>query len=725
MSYRLCPFGSSRVLDRLPGLGRHARAFVVACAMCLLPFAASAAAFTVTPANLVFGSVPLGATATMAVTITNTSGVSQTPSFAGGAPFDSVNFGGFQNCAGVTLAPGASCKFTYQFHPTTLGAKSSSTTIGINSENFSITMSGTGISAFSVAPANLVFGSVPLGATATMAVTITNTSGVSQTPSFAGGAPFDSVNFGGFQNCAGVTLAPGASCKFTYQFHPTTLGAKSSSTTIGINSENFSITMSGTGIGVSAITVAPTTIDFGSVLVDTTVAMITTVTNVSGAPLGPLSVAGGAPEAPFGATQSCAGVTLAAGGTCKFFYTFTPTAPGPASSSSNFTINGQAFSVSLSGSGTSLLNLNQHGLTGSWYEPATDGQGIEVEVYPDLSPGMGSIFVSWFTYDAVSGGADHQRWYTAQGPVATGQPNAALTIYQNTGGNFNAPPITSAQPVGTASLSFDTCTSGQLSYIFTDGTGRTGNIPLTRITQNVTCSATAPYPTNSDFALSGNWYEAATSGQGFTVEVNPISGAFFATWYTYVPIGTTAGVAGQRWYTAQGAFTPGVRSIPVTIYETTGGMFDQPTPPGQNTVPVGTATMAFQSCSAATFAYNFSGGTSMGLSGIITFSRVGPTPQDVRHEAKLWSLRLGCASTFHVGSRASGGRATHRFSVVVRFRGARAAELGSPLSDRLTSPVRNGLCSRTLSQFALKRTRMTFLSYSASVCIVISTPPAA
>ncbi len=271
-------------------------------------------------------------------------------------------------------------------------------------------------------------------------------------------------------------------------------------------------------------------------------------------------------------------------------------------------------------------DLNQHGLTGSWYEPATSGQGIEVEVYPDLSPGTGSTFVSWFTYDAVSGGADHQRWYTAQGAVATGQPNATLTIYQNTGGNFNTPPVTSAQPVGTATLSFDTCSSGQLSYTFTDGTGRMGEIPLTRITQNVTCSITATYPTNADFALSGNWYEPATSGQGFTVEVNPNSGAFFAAWYTYMPNGITAGAAGQRWYTAQGPFTSGMRSIPVTIYETTGGMFDQPTPPGQNTVPVGTGTMAFQSCSAATFTYNFSGGTSIGLSGTINLSRVGPTP---------------------------------------------------------------------------------------------------
>lgn len=272
------------------------------------------------------------------------------------------------------------------------------------------------------------------------------------------------------------------------------------------------------------------------------------------------------------------------------------------------------------------VDLNQHGLTGSWYDPPTSGQGIEVEVFPNPS-GTGSTFVSWFTYDTVIGGAERQRWYTAQGQVVTGQPNASLTIYQNTGGNFNAPPVTTAQPVGTATLSFETCTSGQLSYSFTDGTGRTGTIPLTRLTQNVTCSTTTPHPTNADFALSGNWFGgAATSGQGLTVEVNPTSGVFFSAWYTYMPNGTAAGAAGQRWYTAQATFTPGMRSIPVQIYETTGGLFDTPTPPGQHTVPVGTGTMAFQSCSAATFSYTFTGGSSSGLSGTITLSRVGPMP---------------------------------------------------------------------------------------------------
>jgi len=275
----------------------------------------------------------------------------------------------------------------------------------------------------------------------------------------------------------------------------------------------------------------------------------------------------------------------------------------------------------------SAPNRDQHGFTGSWYEAATSGQGLEIEVFANpSSSGTGSTFVSWFTYDTVIGGAERQRWYTAQGTMVYNQPIVPLTIYQNTGGNFDAAPITNAQPVGTATLYFDTCTSGSFSYSFSDGTGRMGTIPLTRLTQNVTCFYTTPYPTNADFALSGNWFEAATSGQGFTVEVNPDSGALFAAWYTYEPMGAAAGAAGQRWYTAQATFTAGLRSIPVTIYETTGGQFDTPTPPGQSTVAVGTGTMAFQSCTAATFSYTFTGGTSIGLSGSIALIRVGPVP---------------------------------------------------------------------------------------------------
>jgi hypothetical protein len=64
-------------------------------------------------------------------------------------------------------------------------------------------------------------------------------------------------------------------------------------------------------------------------------------------------------------------------------------------------------------------DLNQHGLTGSWYEAATSGQGVEIEIYPDLTaPGTGLAFMSWFTYDSAVGGAERQRWSTRT-PAAT------------------------------------------------------------------------------------------------------------------------------------------------------------------------------------------------------------------------------------------------------------------------------------------------------------------
>jgi probable HAF family extracellular repeat protein len=273
------------------------------------------------------------------------------------------------------------------------------------------------------------------------------------------------------------------------------------------------------------------------------------------------------------------------------------------------------------------VELNQQGLTGSWYEPATSGQGFEVEVFPNFAgPGVGLTQVSWFTFDTVAGGADRQRWYTLSGNVQDGQPTASLTIYRNVGGNFNAPPMTNGVPVGMATLRFVSCSGGELAYTFTDGSGRSGTIPLTRLTQSATCSTTSARPTNADAALSGNWYDAATSGQGFTIDVSPGSSTLFVAWYTYAPDGASAGAAGQRWYTGQGAFTPGMRSIPFTLYETTGGTFDS-TASTPHSPPVGTGTLVFQNCSAARLDFNFAGGSISGAHGSIALSRIGPVPQ--------------------------------------------------------------------------------------------------
>src|SRR5436190_9170155 len=194
--------------------------------------------------------------------------------------------------------------------------------------------------------------------------------------------------------------------------------------------------------------------------------------------------------------------------------------------------------LSLSVQGASP-DLNQHGLTGSWFDPAKNGQGIELEVFPNLvAPGTSLIQGSWFTFDSTSaGGADRERWYTFNGNGQSGSGSVPVTIYQNVGGDFSAPPITQPINVGSGTLAFGDCSNATLSYMFTDDSGRTGSTALTRLTPNVTCTEGTAADTNGDFALSGNWYAAETSGQGLVLEVNPKSPAVLLTWYTYAPGG--------------------------------------------------------------------------------------------------------------------------------------------------------------------------------------------
>jgi hypothetical protein len=59
----------------------------------------------------------------------------------------------------------------------------------------------------------------------------------------------------------------------------------------------------------------------------------------------------------------------------------------------------------------------------------------------------------------------------------------------------------------------------------------------------------------------------------------------------------------------------------MTIYETTGGMFDASTPLPHSR-PVGSATLAFQSCTEATLTYSFTDGSSAGGTGAIVLRRL-------------------------------------------------------------------------------------------------------
>ena len=126
------------------------------------------------------------------------------------------------------------------------------------------------------------------------------------------------------------------------------------------------------------------------------------------------------------------------------------------------------------------------GLNDAWYNPATDGQGFLVTVFPDIQ----EIFVAWFTFDterppdnvtAQLGDPGH-RWLTAQGTYDDGN-SATLTIFVTEGGVFDAaqPPAT-IDPAGdgTMTLEFVDCENGLVNYEITS-LGISGEIPIQRI----------------------------------------------------------------------------------------------------------------------------------------------------------------------------------------------------------------------------------------------------
>ena len=111
------------------------------------------------------------------------------------------------------------------------------------------------------------------------------------------------------------------------------------------------------------------------------------------------------------------------------------------------------------------------GFSGNWYDPATSGQGITVEV----NPGSKALFLAWYTYAPNGGGAGPagQRWYTAEQTTALmpGARTISVQFFETTGGAFDTPtsPAPSTVVVGSGTIAFESCTSATLSYNFTGG----------------------------------------------------------------------------------------------------------------------------------------------------------------------------------------------------------------------------------------------------------------
>ena len=130
--------------------------------------------------------------------------------------------------------------------------------------------------------------------------------------------------------------------------------------------------------------------------------------------------------------------------------------------------------------------------------------------------------------------------------------------------------------------------------------------------------------------MAGVWYNPQTGGQGFLFEVRPTDKFMFVAWFTFdkaAPaqgtIGPKLGATEQRWFTIQGNY--GVdKAENIPIYSTSGGVFD--TVKQVTNTPVGTATIAFTSCTQGSVTYNLPGD---GLTRTIPIQRAIPGTENI------------------------------------------------------------------------------------------------
>ena len=258
------------------------------------------------------------------------------------------------------LAGSANCSLQVVCKPTTVGTKSASLQIADSSG--AATSVTAALTCVSVGPATLTvtgtanLGSVLLGSTGT-AQTFT----VKNTGTTASGALALAVTDPEFvmsaDTCTGISLAAAGTCTVNVALKPAAAGALTAVLSVSAPSGNpGSIQLSGIGLPPGALTVSPSSYDFGSISVKAVSADTTfTVTNSGGAATGPLTVS--APGNGFVVAGNGCAAGLAPAKTCAVAVHFAPTVVGNATGTVTIGDGTVSGTLTVHGTGTAAALL--------------------------------------------------------------------------------------------------------------------------------------------------------------------------------------------------------------------------------------------------------------------------------------------------------------------------------------------------------------------------------
>jgi hypothetical protein len=208
-----------------------------------------------------------------------------------------------------------------------------------------------GAASFTVSPSVLTFGNQALYTSTTLSFWLSN-KGTSSLP--IGSVGLFGVNPAMFSlnNGCSTSLAVGISCRIRVTFRPTSVGDKSAQLRVVAGDGDVRTqTVAGKGV-VSTFVASPTSLDFGSVMINTTTGpKVVTIRNSGSAalPIRSISLSGWNPYQ-FAKSHNCP-ANLAVGASCTINVVFKPTATGSKAALINITPGGGAAirSVALTG----------------------------------------------------------------------------------------------------------------------------------------------------------------------------------------------------------------------------------------------------------------------------------------------------------------------------------------------------------------------------------------
>lgn len=361
---------------------------------------ADAAALTNWPASLRFGQVPIGQTETQLVSLTNYSPNSVSISAIGSS---SSEFSVAPMSMPIVLSSGQSIDVSVVFAPTSTAwmAGKISFTMGTSNSALNLPVTGTGVNAQPVTanPASVSFGSVAVGSTATTQVVLTNSQARNLTLSglqTVGGA--FSVSGPGFP----LLLGNGQSVTLNVTFAPQSVGMTFGSTFVMGPGVNVNFTGTGANTAAGQLSVNPSSLNFGSVTVQTT-GVVSTTLSASG---GDVTVSSATSSSSLFALQGTSfPLMIPAGQSVSLNVAFTPQSSGPASGTLSFSSNATNSNAAGSMAGTGVMPY----VDLSW-SPVEDAAGYNV--YRCVAASC--------TYAKVNSSLDSGAAFTDNG-VAAGQ----------------------------------------------------------------------------------------------------------------------------------------------------------------------------------------------------------------------------------------------------------------------------------------------------------------